>query len=45
MCQRLEDRGGSLKSIGVILAETHISGDIEPEETTSCSQAGTTIEQ
>jgi hypothetical protein len=25
---------------GVILAETHSSGDLEPEEATSCSQAG-----
>jgi hypothetical protein len=32
--------GGSQESMGVTLAETPSSGDIEPEETTSYSQAG-----
>ena len=34
------NRGGSQESMGVILAETHNSGDMEPEEDISYSQAG-----
>ena len=33
------DRGGSQESMGVTLAETHSSGNIEPEEAISYSQA------
>ena len=36
--------GGSQESMGVILAETHNSGDMEPKEAISCSQAGTPLE-
>jgi len=38
-------KGGSQESIGLILAETHSTGDVEPEEVTSCSQAWTPVEQ
>jgi hypothetical protein len=31
---------GSQESMGVNLAETHCSGNIEPEQATSCRQAG-----
>ena len=37
--------GGSQESMEIILAETHSSGDMEPEEATSQSQAGTPLEQ
>jgi hypothetical protein len=33
------------KSMWRTLTETHSSGDVEPEEATSCSQAGTTMER
>jgi hypothetical protein len=39
------DRAGTQESMGVTLAVTHSIGDMEPEEATSCSQAGTTMEQ
>jgi hypothetical protein len=38
------DRGGTQESMGMILVETHGSGNMESEETTSCSQAGTPAE-
>ena len=39
------DKGGAQESMGVTLAVTHSIGDMEPEEATSCSQAGTPVEQ
>ena len=39
------DRGGTQESIGVTLAVTHNIGDMKPEESTSCSQVGTLVEQ
>ena len=39
------DGEGSHESIGVPLTETHSSEDMEPEEATSCSKAGTPVEQ
>ena len=39
------DKGGTQESMGVTLAVTHSIGDMEPEEATSCSQAGTPVEQ
>ena len=39
------DKGGAQESMGVTLAVTHYIGDMEPEEATSCSQAGTPVEQ
>ena len=39
------DAGASQESMGVTFAETHSSGDMEPEEATSCSQAGTLLKQ
>ena len=38
------DKGGTQESNRVFLAVTHYSMDIEPEETSSCSQAGTPME-
>ena len=40
----IRDRGGSQESMEVTLAESHSTGDMEPEEATSCSQAGTPVE-
>ena len=37
-------RGGSPKSMGVTLAETHSSGDTEPEGVIPYSQAGTSVD-
>jgi hypothetical protein len=39
-CARDLGWGGSQKSMWVMLAETHSSGDMEPEEDIYCSQAG-----
>ena len=39
------DKGGTQESMGVTLAVTHSIGDMEPEEATSCSQAGTPVEE
>ena len=39
------DKRGTQETMGVILAVTHYIGDMEPEEATSCSQAGTPVEQ
>ena len=39
------DRGGVQESMGVSLAVTHSIGAMEPEKATSCSQAGTPVEQ
>ena len=39
------DKEGAQESIGVTLAVTHYTGDMELEEVTSCSQAGTPLEQ
>ena len=38
------DGGGFQEPIGVTLAETHSSGDLEREEAVSCRQAGTPME-
>ena len=38
------DKGGTQESMGVTLAVTHSIGDMEHEEVTSCSQAGTPLE-
>ena len=38
------DKGGAQESMGVTLAVTHCTGDTEPEEATSCSQAETPVE-
>jgi hypothetical protein len=38
------DKGDTQKSMEVTLAGTHSIGDTEPEEATSCSQAGTPVE-
>ena len=38
------DEGGSEKSMGVILTETYSYANMEPEEATFCSQAGTSVE-
>ena len=38
------DKGGTQDSVRVTLAVTHYTGDMEPEEATSCSQAGTPVE-
>ena len=42
-----QNKGDSQESMGggVTLAMTHNIGDMEPEEATSCSQAGTPVEQ
>jgi hypothetical protein len=37
--------GGTQESMVVNLAVTHGIEDMEPEEATSCSQAGTPVEQ
>ena len=37
------DGGGFQEFIGVTLAETHSSGDVEIEEATSCRQARTAL--
>jgi hypothetical protein len=39
------DREDARESIGVTLDEIHSSGGMEPEEATSCSQAGTPVER
>jgi len=39
------NKGGAQESKGVILAVTHSTGDMEPEEATSCNQAETPMEQ
>ena len=39
------DKLGMQESIGLILAVTQYSGDMEPEEAISFSQAGTPVEQ
>ena len=39
------DKGGAQESMGCDLAVTHYTGDMEPEEATSCSQAGAPVEQ
>ena len=39
------DKGGAQESMGVSLAVTHSIWDMEPEEATSCNQAGTPMEQ
>jgi hypothetical protein len=39
------DKGNTQESMEVTLAVTHNTVDIEPEEATSCSQAGTPVEQ
>ena len=41
-----EDWGkrGSQESMIIILSETHSSGDIEPKESTFCSQIGISVE-
>jgi hypothetical protein len=38
------DRVGTQESMGVTWAVTHNIGDMEPEEATSCSQAGVPVE-
>ena len=38
------DGGGSQELVRVTFVETHSSGDIEPEEATSYSQAGSPVE-
>ena len=38
------DKGGSQESMGVTLAVTHRIGGMEPEEATSCSWVGTSME-
>jgi hypothetical protein len=38
------DKGGIQESVGVILAVIHYTGDMEHEQATSCSQAGTPVE-
>jgi len=38
------DRRVSQESMGLTLTESHSSGDMEFEEATSCSQAGTPVE-
>ena len=38
------DRGEAQESVGVTLAETHSSEDMETEEATFCSQAGSIVE-
>jgi len=38
------EKGGTQESNGVFLSVTHYTGDVEPEETTSCSQARTPME-
>ena len=38
-------RGGYQESVGVTLAVTHSIKNMEPEEATSYSQAGTPVEQ
>ena len=35
------DKVGTQESMGLTLAVIHSTGDMEPEEATSCSQAGT----
>ena len=39
------DKGGIQGLIGVTLAVTYYTGDMELEEATSCSQAATQVEQ
>jgi hypothetical protein len=39
------DKGGAQESMEVTLAVAHYFGAMEPEEATSYSQAGTTIER
>ena len=39
------DRGVFQESMGMTLAETHSSGDVEAKEATSSSQAGTPLEE
>lgn len=41
------DRGGSKESMGMTLVETqtHSCGNVGPEYATSCSQAGSPVEQ
>ena len=39
------DKRGAQESMGVNLVVTRCIGDIEPEEATSCIQAGTLVEQ
>jgi hypothetical protein len=34
------DKGGTQEPMGVTLGVTHTTGDMEPEEATSCSQTG-----
>ena len=38
------NKGGTQESMGVTLAVTYNIGNMEPEEATSCSQAGTPVE-
>ena len=40
-----QDKRGFQESMRVTLAVTHYIGDMEPEVATSCSQAGTPVEQ
>jgi hypothetical protein len=39
------DKESSQESMEMTLAVTHYTGDMEPEDTASCSQAGTPVEQ
>lgn len=39
------DGGGFQESVDMTLAKTHSSGDMEPEEATSYTQAGTPVEE
>ena len=45
LARHLGARGGSQESMGVSSAKTHSSRDMEPEEDTSCSQAGNPVEK
>lgn len=38
-------KGGIQESIGETVTVTHHTGDMEPEESTSCSHVGTPVEQ
>jgi hypothetical protein len=38
------DWGGTQESVGVSLDVTRSTGDMEPSEAASCSQAGTVVE-
>jgi len=38
------DKRGAYESMGVTLIVPHNTGNVEPEEATSCNQAGTPVE-